>query len=138
MRAIVRTIGISSRSSAGHLGVKELSIHELLQARKFVIKKVGTDDNPADFGTKCTEDGKKFVHLLGLSGLRMKRGLELTTFSVATVVWQGCASIVNVEGTVTGSIVSLEMVIAVATGVSWLVDGGLVVGGPIVYSQGEQ
>ena len=68
----------------------------------------------------------------------MKRGLELTAFSVATVVLQGCASIVNVEGTVTGSIVSLEMVITVATGVSWLVAGGLVVGGPIVYSQGEQ
>ena len=31
---------------------KKLWIQELLQARKLVIKKVGTDENPADFGTE--------------------------------------------------------------------------------------
>ena len=43
-----------------------------MQARKLVIKKAGTDDNFADVGTKYIEDGKN-VHLLRLSGLRMKR-----------------------------------------------------------------
>ena len=51
-RAIVRSnsTAISSRSSTGklsHLGVEELRIQELVRARKPVIKKVGTDDNPA-------------------------------------------------------------------------------------------
>ena len=81
-------------------------------------KKVGTDDNPADVGTKCTEDGKKIVHLLSLNGLRMKMGLEL----VGTVVLQGCQSVAHVGGTVIVSTaavtvrVSLEMVITVAEG----------------------
>ena len=105
-------IGISSRSSAGklrHPRVKELWIQELVRARKLVIKKVGTDDNFADVGTKYIEDGKN-VYLLSLSGLRMKRA------------WSGCGSIVHVEGAVTGSTaavivrVSLEMVITAATG----------------------
>ena len=84
-----------------------------------MIKKVGTDDNPADVGSKYIDVGKKLVHLLNLSGLRMKRSLELTVLIVATVALQGCASIVHVEGTVAGSTaavtvrVSLEMVIAV-------------------------
>ena len=81
--------GISSRSVAGklsHPGVKELRIQELVQARKLLIKKVGTDDNPADVGTKYVEDGKKLVHLLSLRRMRMKRGLELTALSVSTVV----------------------------------------------------
>ena len=125
-------IGISPRSGAcklRQLGVKELWIQELVQARKLVIKKVGTDDNPADVGTKYIDVGKKLVHLFNLSGLRMKRSLELTALIVATVALQGCASIVHVEGAVTGSTaavtvrVSLEMVIAVCTGslVWWLV-----------------
>ena len=46
-----------------------------MRARNLVIKKAGTDDNFADVGTKYIEDGKN-VHLLSLSGLRMKRGLE--------------------------------------------------------------
>ena len=73
-----------------------------MQARKIVIMKVGTDDNPADVGTNYIVDGKNLTHLLGLGGVRMKRSLELAS-SVATVVLQGCAGIVHVEGTVTGS-----------------------------------
>ena len=89
--------------------------------RKLVIKKVGTNDNLAHVGRKYIVDSKKLVHLMSLGGLRMKRGWELTALSVATVVLQGCASIVLVEGTVTGSTaaaivsVSLEVGIAVAT-----------------------
>ena len=75
------------------------------------------------------EDGKKLVHLLSLGGVRMKRSLELTALSVATVVLQGFANIVHVESTVTGPTaavalrVSVEMVITVATRCSglWLV-----------------
>ena len=135
MQATVRrdstaAIGISPRSGAcklRQLGVKELWIQELVQARKLVIKKVGTDDNPADVGTKYIDVGKKLVHLLYSSGLRMQRSLELTALIVATVALQCCASIVHVEGTVAGSTAavrgSLEMVIAVCTGalVWWLV-----------------
>ena len=57
---------------------------------------------------------------------------------------QGCASIVHVEGTVTGSAaavtarVSFEVVIAVATGClgMWLVAGSW--GGPRACSQGDK
>ena len=70
MRAVVRhdstaAIGITSRSGAGklrHLGVKELWIQELVQVRKLVIKKGGTDDNLAEVGTKYIADGKKLTH----------------------------------------------------------------------------
>ena len=61
-----------------------------------------------------------------------------------SAVLQTCASIVHVEGAVTGSTaavterVSLEMIITVGTGGSWLVAGGLVAGGPRAYPQGEQ
>ena len=75
----VAATGISSRSSAGklrHPRVKELWIQELVRAQKLVIKKVGPDDIFADVGTKYIEDGKK-VHLLSLSGVRMKRSVEL-------------------------------------------------------------
>ena len=121
-----------------------LWIQELVQARNLLLKKVGTDDNPADIGTKYIEDGKKLVHLLGLGGLRMKRGLELTALRVATVVLQVCSSAVHVEGTVTGSTaavivrVSLEMVVTVVAGCLglWLVARSQC--GPRAYSQGEQ
>ena len=50
----------------------------------------------------------------------MKRNLELTALNMATLVLQGCASIVHVEDTVS---VSVEMVITAATGCLglWLV-----------------
>ena len=68
----------------------------------------------------------RLTHLLGMGGVRMKTGFGL---SVATVALQGCAGIVHVEGTVTGSTVavvvevSAEMVITVAMGCIglWLV-----------------
>ena len=52
------------------LGVTELWVQELVQARKLVNRKVGTDDNPADLDTKYIED----PHLLSLGGLRLKGG----------------------------------------------------------------
>ena len=114
-----------------------------LQASKRVIKKVGTDGNPADVGTKYIEDGMKLVQLLSLSGLRVKRGLELTALSVATVVLQGCASIVHAEGTVIGRHrCDCESVARdgnhSSNGMSWLVAVGWVAGGPCANSQGEQ
>ena len=107
--AIVRGDGtaeirISSRSGAGKLrlsGVKELCIQELVPARKLVIEKVGTGDNPADVGTKQVDDSKKLVPL-DLGGLRLKRSLVQTALSVRTVVLQGCASVAHVEDPVTG------------------------------------
>ena len=51
----IAAIGISSRSGAGklrHLGVKQLWIQAFVQARKLVMKKVGTADNLADVGAE--------------------------------------------------------------------------------------
>ena len=75
--------GISSRSGAGklrRLGVKELWIQELVQARKLLTKRVGTDDILADVGTKYIDDGKKLVHLCfedeeGLGAEGLERGV---------------------------------------------------------------
>ena len=100
------------------------------RAPNLVIKKVGTDDNLADVGTEHIDDGQKLVHLLNSCGMRMKRTLEQTASSVATVVLHGFAVIVHVEVKVTGSTVavtvrvSLEMITA-ATGRLglWLVAG---------------
>ena len=117
--------GFCTRSGAGklrHLGVKEFWVQERVQARKLVSQKVGTDDSVV-VGTTYSDDGMKFTHLLGLGGVTMKRGVELVTLSVATVALQGCASIVHVGGTVTGSTaavtvsLSAEIVITVPTGV---------------------
>ena len=69
-----------------YLGVKELLVQEVVQARKVVIRMVGTDDNLAEVGTKYIEDVKKLTRLLGLGGVRMKRSLKLGTSSVAPVV----------------------------------------------------
>ena len=90
-----------------------------------MIDKVGTDDNPAEAKTKYIADGKKLTHMSRLGGVEMNRGLELVTLSVAAVALQGCASIVQVEGTVTGSTaavivrVSAAMVITVSLACSW-------------------
>ena len=68
-------IGISSRPAGKlRLEVKEL-VQVLVQARKLVVTKVGTDGDPTDVGTKFIEDGKKLLHLLGLGGVRMKKSL---------------------------------------------------------------
>ena len=123
VRAIVRSDGAAGDPVRANCGISESKSPGFMQARKLVVKKVGTDDNFAYVGTKYNEDGKKLVHLLSLSGLRMKMGLGLTALNVATVALQGCASIVHVEGTVTASTAAVtEMVIAVAT--EWLVGGG--------------
>ena len=97
-------IGIASRSGAGklrHLGVKELWVSGACASSKACDQEGSTDDKRAEVGTKYIADGKKLTHLLGLCGVRMTRGLELVTLSVAMVALQGCASIAHVEGTVT-------------------------------------
>ena len=67
--------------------------------------------------TELESSRSTIVHLMSSSGLRMKRGLELTALGAATVVLQGCTSIVHAEVAVTGSTaavrVSLEMIITV-------------------------
>ena len=91
-----------AQGNCGISGLEWLWVQELV-ARSLAIKKVGTDERAADVGTKCIEDGKKLTHLLGLGCVRVKRGLELAAVSVVKVALQGCASIVHVQGTVTGS-----------------------------------
>ena len=62
------------------------------------------------------------MYLWSLSGVRMKICLELTALNVATVVLQGCASIVHVEGAVTGSSAAVTVRVSVEVGqVHWQV-----------------
>ena len=85
-----------------------------MQAGRLAVMHVGTDDDPSDVVTKYIGDG------LGLDAVRMKRSLDFASLSAASVVLQGCAGIVRVEGTATGSTaavrVSAEMGITLATG----------------------
>ena len=111
-------------------------MQELVLARKLVIKIIGTNDNPTDVETKYIENGKKLTHLLG--AVRMKMGVGLSSWSVATVVLQGCATIVHVEGTMTGLIAAVPGSLSLdgqhsGNGVSWHVPGGLVASEPSVF-----
>ena len=64
-------VGTAPRSSVGelwHLGVREFWVRELVESRKLVIKKIGSDDNPACVEWNPIKDGQKIVRLLDLSG----------------------------------------------------------------------
>ena len=94
-------IGISSPSKLRHLTVRELWIQELVQAQKLVSDQ---ETRNADRDVRTTY----IVHMFSLSGVRVKSCLELTASGLATVVLQGCASIVHVEGTATALCLNVE------------------------------
>ena len=102
--------------------VKELWVQELVQARKLVIKKISTDDNPGDVGATCIRGWQEAHAPVGVGRREEEGELRASVLSVAAVVLQGCASLVHVEGTVTGLTgtvcvrVSAEMVLTAATG----------------------